>query len=153
MVSLYETVKEILETGRVGVPVFVRFSAQFTSEDEYVEDVLVRILSMACSWMEAPPLQLYAQSRDKSRHFTVTIQYAGGQTAIVSVNTVPGTADRLDLMLLGNKGGLYHDAEALPPGFDIADEPVPVPEWLIRALEESLRAGKPTHIKGMTDFE
>lgn len=153
MQSLYQTVKEILDTGRVGAPVFVRCSAQIASEDEYAEDVLVRILTMTCSWMQAPPLRVYAQVGSSPRQFTVTIQYAGGQTSIVSVSSSPGIANRVDLMLLGNKGALYHDADALPPGFDITAEPLPVPGWLVDAVSRSLRAGKPALIQEVSDFE
>lgn len=149
---LYETVKEILETGRVGVPVFLRCSAQIEAGDDYVEEVLMRILAMACSWMDAVPLRLYAQNGNKSNHLTVTAHYVGGQTAIVSVNAAPGIKDSLDLMLLGNKGALYHDSESLPPGFDITTEPLKVPEWLVDAVIESYRSGEPTLIEEVMGF-
>ena len=150
---LYETVKEILDTGRVGVPVFLRCSAQIESGGKYMEDVLVRILAMTCSWMEAVPLRVYAQSGSRSRQLTVTVHYVGGQTGIVSVNAAPGVRDSVDLMLLGNKGAIYHDAESLPPGFDITTEPLPVPEWLVDAVDKSLLTGKPALIEEVMGVE
>ncbi len=150
---LYETVKEILDTGRVGVPVFLRCSAQIESGDDHVEDVLMRILTMTCSWMESVPLRLYAQSGSKSKQLTVTVHYVGGQTGIVSVNAAPDAKDSLDLMLLGNKGALYHDSESLPPGFDLTTGPLPVPEWLVDAVAESYRTGEPTLIEEVMRFE
>jgi hypothetical protein len=105
---------------------------------------------MASSWLEASPLEVYAQNNNGSGQVTVTIKYTGGQTSIVSVNTAAAT--RINLMLLGNKGALYHDGEALSPGFDITAEPVPVPEWLLDALERSLRAGEPASIEEVTDL-
>lgn len=158
MQSLYQTVKEILDTGRVGVPVFVRCVVQVAPETEHVGNVLARMLTMVCSWLEASPLRVYAQSRDDpmgrgSRQITVTIHYVGGQTSIVSVNAALGAATRVDLTVLGNKGALYHDGEALPPGFDVTAEPLPVPEWLVDAVERSLCAGKPAVIEEVTDFE
>jgi hypothetical protein len=151
MQSLYHTVKEILNTGRVGTPVFVRCVAQIASGSEHVGNVLARILTMACSWLEASPLRVYAQSGGNSAQITVTIQYVGGQTSIVSVNAASGVAPFVDLMLLGSKGALYHDGEALAPGFDVTAEPLPIPKWLTDAVERSLRAGKPTIIEEVMD--
>ena len=163
MQSLYETVKEILGTGRVGTPVFVRCAVQMATEDERIGDVLVRVLAMTCSWLETSPLRIYAQSKDGSRQITVTVQYMEGQSAIVSVNAASGVAARIDFMLIGNKGAIYHDGEALPPEFDIAAESLsgrrvrgsrmPVPEWLVNAVEQSLCAGKPVLIEEAMDFE
>jgi hypothetical protein len=154
MQSLYETVKEILDTGRLGVPVFVRCVAQIASGSERVEDVLARMLTMACSWLEASPLRVYAQSKDGSRQITATVHYVGGQTSIVSVNAAPGGATGVrSLMLLGNKGALYHDGEVLPPGLDMAAEPLSVPEWLVDAVGRSFRAGKPVIVEEVMDFE
>jgi hypothetical protein len=153
MQSLYQTVKEILDTGHVGVPVFARCVVQVAPETEHAGNVLARMLAMVCSWLEASPLRVYAQSKDDSRQITVTIHYVGGQTSIVSANAAPGAPIRVDLMLLGNKGALYQDGEALPPGFDITAEPLPVPEWLMDAVERSLRAGKPTVVGEVMDFD
>ena len=151
MHSLYQTIKEILDAGRVGVPVFVRCTVQLASGSERAGNILARILTMASSWLEASPLEVYAQNSNGSGQITVTIKYTGGQTSIVSVNAAAAT--RINLMLLGNKGALYHDGEALAPGFDITAEPIPVPEWLLDALERSLRAGEPASIEEVTDLE
>lgn len=154
MQTLYETVKEILDTGRLGVPVFVRCVAQVATGGEHAEDVLARMLTTACSWLEASPLRVYAQSKDGSRQITATVHYVGGQTSIVSVSAVPGAATGVrSLMLLGNKGALYHDGEVLPPGLDITAEPLPVPEWLVDAVKRSLRASKPVVVGEVMDFE
>ena len=102
MQTLYETVKEILDTGRIGVPVFVRCAAQITPENGYAEGVLARMLTMICSWLEASPLRIYAQSRDDSTQIAVTIQYVNGKTAIVSVDIASGV-DASQLRELGLK--------------------------------------------------
>lgn len=152
MHSLYRTVNEIIDTGRLGVPVFVRCIVQVASGGEYVGNILARMLTMASSWLKSSPVEVYAQSNDRLRQITVTIKYTDGQTSIVSVSA-SGVANRVDLMLLGNKGALYHDGDALSPGFDINAEPIPVPDWLLDALERSLHAGEPAAIEEVTDFE
>jgi hypothetical protein len=152
MHSLYRTVDEIIDTGRLGVPVFVRCIVQVAPGSEYVGNILARVLTMASSWLRSSPVEVYAQSHDRMRQITVTIKYTDGQTSIVSVSA-SGLANRVDLMLLGNKGALYHDGDALSPGFDINAEPIPVPDWLLDALERSLHDGEPAAIEEVTDFE
>jgi hypothetical protein len=152
MHSLYQTVNEIIDTGRLGVPVFVRCIIQVASGSEQVGNILARMLTMASSWLKSSPLEVYAQSNDRLRQITVTIKYTDGQTSIVSVSA-SGAAHRIDLMLLGNKGGLYHNGDALSPGFDINAEPIPVPDWLLDALERSLHAGEPAAIEEVMDLE
>jgi hypothetical protein len=152
MHSLYRTVSEILDTGRLGVPVFVRCIIQVASGSEHMGNILARMLTMASSWLKSSPVEVYAQSNDRLRQITVTIKYTDGQTSIVSVSA-SGAAHRIDLMLLGNKGALYHNGDALSPGFDINAEPIPVPDWLLDALERSLHAGEPATIEEVTDFE
>jgi hypothetical protein len=148
---LYETIKEIIDTECIGVPVFVRCAVQMESDGEYVEEILARTLSMACSWLEAFPFQIYAQTGNGSGQVTVTTHHTGGQTSIVSVNTAPGAKDGIDLILLGNKGAVYQDAETIPPGFDVTAEPLPVPEWLRDAVERSLSAGRPVFVEEVAD--
>ena len=148
MRSLYETTTRIIENGRVGVPVFARFSVQISHEDGHVEDVLARILTMTCSWMNAKPIMVYALSKDDSKHLTALVHYEDGQTAIVSVNTVPRHEHRVYLMILGNKGALYHDMEALPPGFEITAKPLPIQGRLMHALNSSISTGRPEFLEG-----
>lgn len=153
MESLYQTIKEILDSGRVGVPVFVRCMVQIAPENGRIGEMLARISAMASSWLGSAPLKVYAQSKDGMRQLVVTIQYMDGKTAIISVNSANGVAIGFDLMLLGNKGCIYHDAEALAPGFDISAVPVPIPEWLFDAIGQSLQSGKPVVIKEVSYFE
>ena len=153
MKSLYQTVKEILDSGRIGVPVFMRCVVQVSPESEHMVSVLAKMLAMACSWLEASPLEVYAQSKDGSGQISVTVQYVDGKTSIVSVKVTPGATLSVDLMLLGNKGALYHDADALAPGFDITAVPVPVPDWLMDAVGHSLNSGEPMVIEEVLEFE
>ena len=149
MQLFYQTVRDILDSGRIGVPVFARCAVQIESDGEHIKDVLARILAMTCSWMETTPLRTFAQNGNTSQQqqLTVTTHYIGGQTSIVSANTAPGVRASVDLMLLGNKGALYHDADS------IHMEPLPAPEWLMEAVERSLRTGRPASIEEVTDFE
>lgn len=149
---LYQTIKEILETGRVGTPVFVRCVVQILPISDDIVDTVARILMIAGSWFEAAPIRVYAQTQDFMQ-ITASVQYTGGQNAIISVNIANDLPPRVDLMMLGNKGALYHDGESLPEGFDITFDSTPIPEWLIEALERSLENGRPANIEEVLDFD
>lgn len=84
---------------------------------------------------------------------TASVQYTDGKNAIISVNSAPNVAQRIDLMMLGNKGALYHDGTSIPPGFEFDLEPIIIPEWLINALRKSINTGRPQIIREVENFE
>jgi hypothetical protein len=153
MQFLYQTIKEIIETGRVGTPVFVRFVVQIMPSGEHILDTLARFLVITGSWLTSIPIRVYVQHKENSAQITASAEYAGGQTAIVSVNIANVISSRIDLMMIGNKGAVYQDSEMMPPGFDVDFEPLSIPEWLMDAIEQSLFAGKPVSIEEVVDLE
>ena len=153
MQFLYQTIKEIIDAGRVGTPVFVRFIIQTIPIDEHIIDILARTLVMTGSWFTSIPIRIYVQHKENTAQVTASVEYTSGQTAIVSVNISNAFTSRVDLMILGNKGALYHDGEVTPSGFDFGAEPLTVPEWLTDIIERSLFAGKPILVEEVLDFE
>ena len=153
MQFLYQTVKEIIDAGSVGTPVFVRFVVQIIPSGEHILDTLARFLVITGSWLASIPIRVYVQHKENSAQITASAEYTGGQTAIVSVNLADVVSSRINFMMLGNKGAVYHDGGVMPPGFDIDYEPLEVPEWLMDAIERSLFAGKPVSIEEVVDFE
>ncbi|MGQ9610757.1 MAG: hypothetical protein ACUVWN_15785 [bacterium] len=153
MQFLYQTIKEMINTGKIGVPVFVRCIVQIVPKNEYLIDTLAKILMITCNWMEALPIKVYVQSRENKMQITASAQYTGGQNAIISVNTAPNVSPRIDLMMLGNKGALYHDGTSIPPGFDFDFDLITIPEWLINALIRSINSGKPEIIREVENFD
>lgn len=153
MQFLYQTIKEIIDTGRVGTPVFVRFIAQIIPSDEHIIDTLGKLLTITSSWLASIPIRVYVQHRENSAQITASVEYEGGQTAIVSLGVASGISSKIDLMMLGNKGALYHDGRDMPPGFDMSIELLAIPEWLMEAIEHSLFIGKPVLIQEILDVE
>jgi hypothetical protein len=149
MQALYKTVKDIIDSGRIGIPVFVRCLVQipYEYEGESSKKVLTRIATVAGSWLNSKPSSIYAQHTDNLRHIEVTIKYEGGQTSIVAVSIVPDVNIQFDLMILGNKGGIYHDGDTMSSEIDIKAEPLSVPRWLTLAFDQSSREGKPVVVK------
>jgi hypothetical protein len=153
MQFLYQTIKEIIDAGRVGTPVFVRFIIQTIPIDEHIIDILTRTIVMTGSWFTSIPTRIYVQHKENTAQVTASVEYTGGQTATISVNISNTFTSRVDLMLLGNKGALYHDGEVMPSGFDFGAEPLDIPEWLVDVIERSLFAGKPIFVGEVLDFE
>jgi hypothetical protein len=153
MQFFYQTIKEIIETGRVGTPVFVRFVVQIMPSGEHILDTLARFLVITGSWLTSIPIRVYVQHKENSAQITASAEYTGGQTAIVSVNIANVISSKIDLMMIGNKGAVYQDGEMMPPGFDVDFEPTSIPEWLMDAIEQSLFAGKPVSIEEVVDLE
>jgi len=154
MQFLYKTVKEVLDSERIGSPVFVRCIAQIASDREHLTDALAEALATANLWLDSPPQRVYAQGGKDAGQITATVHYVSGQTALVSVGTVKANdTPRADLMLLGNKGAIYHDSIILPL-FAIAAGPVsqteqlPITRLLMDAIELSLQTGKSAIIEG-----
>jgi len=148
---LYQTIKDILNAGEVGVPVFVRCLVQVIPNNNSLIDLLGKLLMMAGSWMDTIPIKVYVQQRNIQ--VNASVLYTGGQTAIVSVNTAMGVSPKLDLMMIGNKGALYHDGTEMPPGFDFSFDHLIVPDWLMDAMERSIDNGRPEVIEEVRNFD
>lgn len=146
MQALYETVGKIIAAGRIGVPVFVRCLVQLPPNTEKPEKILASIMNVASLWLNSSPSSLYAQRND-SAYINSTIKYAGGQTAIGITSILPITKAQVDVMLLGNKGAIYHEDDFLLPESDFDDKTVS--ESLKVAIERSLETGKPEEVKSL----
>jgi len=153
MQFLYQTVKEIIDTGRVGIPVFVRLIGRIIPSEDHIIDTLGRILAITGSWFSAVPIRIYVQHKENTAQVTATVEYESGQTAIVSLSIASEFASRIDLMMLGNKGALYHDGNNIPLNFDMNIKLIEIPEWLMDAIERSLFVGKPVLIQEVLDVE
>jgi hypothetical protein len=147
LLSLHQSVKAALDAGHVGVPVFVRCVAHTAANRGALTGALHEAAAVAGSWLDAAPRRVYVLGSEAAGQVTATVQYAGGQSALVSVNLLPADgAPRVDLMLLGNTGALYHDGSALSPaqlaaaGTPAGELPA-LPQALGRAIAESSRTG------------
>jgi hypothetical protein len=164
LLSLQQAVQAALDARHVGVPVFVRWVAQTAGDGDELTEALGEAVAIASSWLGAAVRSVYVQGRGRrpggrpigspasAGQITATVQYAGGQSALVSVSPTPAEgAPRLDLMLLGNTGALYHESSGLSPaqlavvGTPFGELPA-LPDALRRALAESLSTGTPVTV-------
>jgi hypothetical protein len=150
--SLQRSVQAALDTGHVGVPVFVRCVAQTSPDRAGLTEALGQAVAVAGSWLGAPARRVYVQGSVSAGQITATLEYAGGQSALVSVSPTPAEgAPRIDLLLLGSIGALYHEGSALSPAQLAAAgtpyAPLPeLPEGLRRALEQSMSTKAPVSV-------
>jgi hypothetical protein len=180
LLSLQQAVQAALDARHVGVPVFVRWVAQTAGDGDELTEALGEAVAVASSWLGAPVRSVYVQGRGRrgrrafgrgaagaggrapgspasAGQITATVQYAGGQSALVSVSAAPVRAThasplpRLDQILLGNTGALSHDRSGLSPaqlavvGTPSGELPS-LPDTLRRALAQSLSTGTPVTV-------
>jgi hypothetical protein len=152
VLSLYQSVKSALDAGHVGVPLFVRCVAHVAPDRVGLTEALRQVAAVAGAWLGAPARRVYVQGSAEAGQITASVQYTRGESALVSVNPVRADgAPRVDLMLLGNTGALYHEGSALSRAqLDAAGTPsgdlpaLPESQW--RAIEESLRTGRAVNV-------
>src|SRR5947209_19151987 len=89
LLSLHRSVQAALDAGHVGVPVFVRCVAHTAPDREGLTEALERVAAVAGAWLKAPARRVYAQGGVETGQLTATLQYTGGQSALVSVSPAP----------------------------------------------------------------
>ena len=104
--SFQQSIQQVITEGRVGNVVFVRCIAHLSSQRAQLESCLKDVIATVATWMNAPVEGTYQLSNDGQ--LTVVLQFARGQTALVSVGVAPSTDPMIDLMVLGNRGAIYH---------------------------------------------
>ncbi|HJT78663.1 MAG TPA: hypothetical protein VJ739_15780 [Gemmataceae bacterium] len=106
LADLHRAVGAALAAGRVGTPVFVRYLLLVPEKQEAMAARLAELASVVSDWIGQPPARIYAPASPQGNSATVTLQYRTGATAVVSVGPGDGGAD---VMVLGNRGALYHE--------------------------------------------
>ncbi|MEC8842052.1 MAG: hypothetical protein VX432_10715, partial [Candidatus Poribacteria bacterium] len=108
MQSLQKSIQSVIDSGRIGSPVFLRSMLQVPVEDiEHATNILITLANL---WMPSSPEFIQARRSQDDVQLTTMIQYLGGQTAVLSANRVTtNQTASIDLHLIGNKGVIYHE--------------------------------------------
>ena len=159
--SLQQSVQSVIADGRIGGPVFLRCMVQAHIEDAHIVKGMAALTALANMWMPSSPERLYALGSADATQATTTVQYAGGQTAILSINRIPDPQVALnrpespkdligeasvDLILIGNKGVIYHET---PVGrHRLMNAPLEFSggEHLMGLMEQAMKTGKPVNL-------
>ena len=109
MSVLRRVVQEAIDEGRLGPPKFLRCIAHAGGSTQMAAS-LNELASLGESWFGSHPVQRYRMGEDSGVYLTETLKWPHGQSAVITVFSVPSEgAPQLDLMLVGSRGTLYHE--------------------------------------------
>ena len=109
MQSLQKSIQSVIDSGRIGSPVFLRSMLQVPIETTGIEHATNILITLANLWIPSSPESVQARRSQDNVQLTTMIQYLGGQTAVLSANRVVNPTASIDLHLIGNKGVIYHE--------------------------------------------
>lgn len=144
LTDLHRAVQTTLASQRLGKPVFVRYCLHRLGKVEAPLPALAQVTAVVRDWLGQPLDRVYAVGTLESGQVSLTLQFREGATALVSYARGTLRGEGVDLLVLGNRGALSHDAGSEAPW----DEVMPLgrerPDPVLQALiEKALRSGKP----------
>jgi hypothetical protein len=147
MELLEKSVQSVIDEDRIGSPVFLRCVFNIASEASSLLQPTAEIVALSNGWMPSQPQSIYAQGDVDATQVTVMVKYAAGQMAVLSINRVD-TETGIDIMLVGNKGVIYHETplgrhylSATPPQLNKLGE-------LSDAITQALASDQPIAVEG-----
>ena len=108
MELLKKSVQSVIDEDRIGSPVFLRCVLNIASEASSLLQPAAEIVALSNGWIPSQPQSIYAQGDVDATQVTVMVKYADGQMTVLSINRVD-TETGIDIMLVGNKGVIYHE--------------------------------------------
>ena len=108
--ALREVVQEAIDQERLGQPQFLRCIVRAAGAS-VVARSLDEWISLGEGWFGAPAAQRHKIGQDGSVVLTEMAKWSSGQAALVTVSsTISDGAPDIDMMLIGSRGTLYHEA-------------------------------------------
>lgn len=146
MELLKNSVNSVIEKDRIGSPVFLRCVLNLASETDNLLQPTAEIVSLSNGWIPSNPQTVYAQGDLNATQVTVMVKYVDGQMSVLCVNRVE-TETAIDMMLVGNKGVIYHETpigrhylSATPPELGSR-------ETLKDTITQALATGQPIKVE------
>ena len=151
---LNQTVSEALARGRVGAPVFVRWTAAAARDCEQLRPLLAEMTAYTESWLSPNPRRLYAAGSTDDGHLSLALEFSNGESALLAI-ALAHHAPTTNLIILGAQGAIYlNDSDILSTPQDPAGRVgsgagqivgPPSPETLA-AIDRSLAAKQPVSL-------
>ena len=144
---LQQSVQSVIDEGRIGSPVFLRCIVHAPIEASDAVGGIAALTATANSWMPDSPEQIYALDNADRTQITAMVKYAGGQSALLSVNRLPAGGEvTVDLRLVGNNGIIYHETPTGP--YRLMNEPLSFSggEGLVGAIRQGLETKQPISV-------
>ena len=146
MELLKKSVQSVIEKDRIGSPVFLRCVLHVANETVSLLAPAAEIAALANGWMPSQPTSVYAQGDANATQVTVMLQYAAGQMAVLSVNRVSAET-AIDIMLVGNKGVIYHETPVGRHSLSAAPLQLGDTGELTEAIARALESGQPIAVE------
>jgi hypothetical protein len=137
---LEKEVARAIARKRIGTPVSLRAFFHLSADHGRLVGALAEALAAAGAWLASSPVRLYARGGVRAGEITAMVEYAGGQTALVSAAVLRNASPLADVLLIGNRGTLRYQDHPEP------GEPGRPDARLWRAIEASLAAGAPVEV-------
>ena len=143
--QLDRTVQDAIKSGRIGQPVFVRLTITVQPAGADTWAVLASLVPTVQGWVGVPIQRLYAVETSPRHHGALALQFQGGPSALLSSVSPAPAGPGLDVFILGNRGGMYHDGLmcSSPHGVGLTAPPERADEPIRRVIQSSLRTGRP----------
>ncbi len=156
---LNETVSETLANGRVGVPVFVRWTAAAAKSSDELKPLLAEMCGYAESWLAASPRRLYATGATVHGHLSLALEYDNGSSALLAI-ALAHDRPFMNLAILGARGAIYHSDNEILPGAEGSVEGVDAgarqfagqsPSDMLATIDRSLSVNQPVALSPCGD--
>ncbi len=110
LAELEQAVQRAIDDGSLGVPRFARFVAQAPLSG-LAEIAANRLAAMSEAWFGKPCADRTTRRDPSCGSLTLLLKWTEGQGALIVVSSSPHTAGgSIDLMFIGSRGVLYHEA-------------------------------------------
>jgi predicted dehydrogenase len=133
LADLHRAVEATLAAGRLGTPVFVRYHLESPQAQAAVRRELDQIQQVVQGWLRREVERAHVV--DGGRHACTAVEYRSGPLAVVSGMACTAGPPNVSLIVLGNRGALYHEGIHS----DQWAESLPAPESSAGAPAEGLR--------------
>jgi hypothetical protein len=144
--DLHRVVGELLKSGRIGEPVFVRCTAGVAGDDDDHRRTLLNVAAAVCSWVMDPAERVSAIVSSPSGATSLVIEFRRGGTALVATTTEAAPGPAADLVILGNRGAAYHEGLIAGIGPFAAPGGTRPTEQLRSAIERAIASGQPVAV-------
>lgn len=110
-------------SGRIGTPVFVRWTAAVAESQEVLKTQLAEMTLYTGRWLSAKLCRLYATGTQTQGHLSLALEYVSGSSALLAL-TLAHHRPHISLAIYGTHGALYHN-DFIAPTRDGALSPLP----------------------------
>ena len=109
LADLHRAIDGTLATGRIGRPVFVRYSIYGLDPPRRLIDGVAALAGAAIRWVGGQVEFITAVGSETAGQLAATVVFKSGESAVMTCGRAAGPGSGVDVMILGSHGALYHD--------------------------------------------